>query len=122
MTPDRWRLTETLYHSAKECAPSERAALLAQADPEIRREVQSLLRQDVSRTSTLDRPAWEGSAETATAAVEAGTQLGQYWIEAPLGEGGMEPVHRAGTLSRQPYGCGARSDAVSPGLLSSVAR
>ena len=43
MTPERFRQIEELYHAAREATASERAALLAQADPELRREVESLL-------------------------------------------------------------------------------
>ena len=49
MTPDRLRQIEELYHSVRESSADRRAALLAQADPELRREVESLLaRQDES--------------------------------------------------------------------------
>jgi len=39
MTPSRWQQIEELYHAVQECEPSGRAALLALADPELRREV-----------------------------------------------------------------------------------
>ena len=45
MTPERFRQIEELYHAAREGTAEERAALLAQADPELRREVESLLAQ-----------------------------------------------------------------------------
>ncbi|MBV9768871.1 MAG: hypothetical protein JOZ32_04815, partial [Bryobacterales bacterium] len=43
MSPDRFRQIEELYHAAREATAGERAALLAQADPGLRREVESLL-------------------------------------------------------------------------------
>ena len=43
MTPDRFQQIEELYHAAREAAGVARAELLAQADPELRREVESLL-------------------------------------------------------------------------------
>ena len=45
MTPERFRQIEELYHAAREGTAEERAALLAQTDPELRREVESLLAQ-----------------------------------------------------------------------------
>ena len=45
MNPERWRQVEELYHAARECGPDRRAALLSPADPEVRREVESLLAQ-----------------------------------------------------------------------------
>ena len=55
MTPERWRQVEELYHAAQ-----EGRRVLDQADPELRREVESLLAQD---GPALDRPAWEGAAD-----------------------------------------------------------
>jgi hypothetical protein len=57
MTPERLRQIEELYHSARERAPADRPALLSQADPELRREVEALLAQDASGGKILDRPA-----------------------------------------------------------------
>jgi hypothetical protein len=44
-----------LYHSAFDAGAADRAELLAQADPEVRREVESLLAQPAADTP-LDRP------------------------------------------------------------------
>lgn len=61
MTPDRFRQIEELYHSARERG----AKALADADPELRREVESLLAQDPAHEGMLDRPA-AGLLEDAT--------------------------------------------------------
>ena len=45
MAPERFQQIEELYHAARERPAEERAALLAAADPEVRREVESLLAQ-----------------------------------------------------------------------------
>jgi hypothetical protein len=45
MPPERWRKIEELYHAALERGPS----VLADADPELRREVESLLAQEEAR-------------------------------------------------------------------------
>ena len=56
MTPERWREVEDLYHLAVGYAPDQRVALLEGADPELRREVESLPAQEASKTGPLDRP------------------------------------------------------------------
>ena len=94
MTPSRWQQIEELYHAALECGPGERTALLARADPELRREVESLLAQGAT---ALDHPAWEGAASllgSTVAVLTPGTQLGPYKIEGPLAAGGMGEVFR----------------------------
>ena len=65
MDAERWQQIEALYYAAREREPGERAAYLAEVcgeDEELRREVESLLAQDVSGSGLLDHPAWEDAA------------------------------------------------------------
>jgi len=83
---------EELYHSAREASSSERAALLAQADPELRGEVESLLARQNDRMVLDHSIQWPG--ESGTFVFSPGVRLGPYEVESKIGEGGMGNVFR----------------------------
>jgi serine/threonine protein kinase/Tol biopolymer transport system component len=87
MTPERRRQIEVLYEHARAArTPEERAAVLAPADPELRREAEALLAAGPQESAV---------SMAMPAAVVAGLEIHHYRIESKLGEGGMGAVYRA---------------------------
>jgi len=77
MTRERWQQIEALYHAAQERG----VGILADADPELRSEVEALLAQDAS--GILDRSVNDAFADSASPLLTVGQQVGPYKIEAP---------------------------------------
>ena len=79
MTPERFRQIEDLYHAVRAGTTDERAALFAQADPELCREVELLLSHR-SGGEFLDRPAIRNAADLLEDATVTESALAPVWV------------------------------------------
>jgi serine/threonine-protein kinase len=108
MTPDRWRVIDTILQAALACSAKDRAAFITDAcgdDEALRQEIQSLLAaHERVHNEFLERPAIEVLAtppgrntEQFTAAL-ADALAGRYAIEREIARGGMATVYLARDL------------------------
>ncbi|HEV8369878.1 MAG TPA: protein kinase [Pyrinomonadaceae bacterium] len=103
MTPERWQQVDTLFHSALDCAPHQRAAFLDEAcarDAELRKQVEELLAAHEEAGTFIENPAFQLEAEALVQAEPQATSLigqaiGHYRIVQSLGLGGMGDVYLA---------------------------
>ena len=85
-----WDEVRDLFQATAERRPEERRELLARADRAVRLEVESLLAAHDEKTDFLERSVWELIDEQPERL--AGTLIGPYRVERPLGHGGMGTV------------------------------
>ena len=101
MTPERHRQIGELYHAALAVAFEERPAFLeavCRDDPDLRREVESLLKAHAHARSFMAAPALDAAGPSLTQTadqVSVGHRIAHYEILARLGAGGMGVVYLA---------------------------
>jgi serine/threonine-protein kinase len=97
MATSPWRRVEALFDEAAGLPAAERAAFLTGAcgeDLAMRAEIESLLAADAKAAEFLGRPA-VAVASLPPPPTLVGRRVGQYRVQAKLGEGGMSTVYLA---------------------------
>ncbi|MBZ5586364.1 MAG: hypothetical protein LAQ30_30090, partial [Acidobacteriia bacterium] len=97
MRAERWKSVEDLYEAASALPPEKRAGFLHEAccgDPELRAEVESLLKAAEAGNSLLDGSPLSSIADRRPA-LKPGDKLESFEVMALLGRGGMGVVYRA---------------------------
>jgi serine/threonine protein kinase len=105
-TPQRMQQIQELFHASLERSREERTRFLNQAcaaDPDLRREVETLLAAHAEADDFLAAPAAPPEAATQIQATPLPRTISHYEVLAPLGKGGMGEVYLASdqTLGRK---------------------
>jgi hypothetical protein len=92
MSDERWKRVSALFQAAQKCAPEERSLFVRRAaagDSGLRREVESLLAQDL-KSVTIDEQiaAAARSLLPDNRGVQPGSFIGPYRVDSLLGVGG----------------------------------